>query len=60
MSDRRTTCPHCGACLEGDPIPLDQQSTFGGYTHFDRTIGIVERDRVVEWQCPDCGGKWPR
>lgn len=60
--EQRSGCPHCGACLSGDPIPREQQAMFGGHTHYDRTIGIVDpaKDRVVEWQCPDCGERWPR
>ncbi len=27
-----------------------------------RQIGIYDmsKDRTVKWQCPDCGGEWPR
>lgn len=45
-------CPHCKADLRdhehGPP--------------FLRTVGLVDRyrDRVTEWQCPDCEKSWPR
>jgi len=32
-------------------------------THFSRVIGIEDPtvyDGVIEWMCPDCGGRWPR
>lgn len=58
MSER--PCPHCGVSLIGEPIPEDQLKYYGNRTHWRREIGIVENDRVVEWQCPDCGGTWPR
>lgn len=30
--------------------------------YFSRLIGNVDpdRDRIVEWLCPDCGVRWPR
>jgi predicted RNA-binding Zn-ribbon protein involved in translation (DUF1610 family) len=58
------TCPHCGSSLIGDPIPAELVAAghYGDSTHWRREIGIVDpdRDRVVEWVCPDCGGRWDR
>lgn len=54
-----SNCPHCGVSLIGDPIP-EGWSVYYGHTHWLRRIGIVEDDRVVKWQCPDCGGEWER
>lgn len=66
-------CPMCGADLKAGDIPqesLDKGyygdericSGCGGPRHFSRLIGISdwERDRTVEWLCPDCGARWPR
>lgn len=25
-----------------------------------RQIGHTRNDRIAEWECPDCGHKWPR
>lgn len=55
-------CPHCGASLNGAPIPEEQQDVFGG-THFRREIGIEVLgvyDGVLYWKCPDCDGTWHR
>ena len=45
-------CPHCNADL------CDRKWGPPG----KRELGRVDRelDRVVEWQCPDCGKGWPR
>lgn len=58
-------CPDCGANLVGEPIP--QEHIDKGYygrntTHYYRTIGLYDfhKDRTAEWQCPDCGHRWPR
>jgi DNA-directed RNA polymerase subunit RPC12/RpoP len=61
---RRTNadpCPHCGASLQGAPIPADEQESYGA-THFSRKIGIYSRevDRTVAWRCPDCSHEWAR
>jgi transposase-like protein len=53
-------CPACGADLRGTEIPPEQRAHYGGETHYSRLIGIVERDRVVRWRCPDCGSEWAR
>lgn len=44
-----TPCPHCGS---------DLNDALGGY----RTIGVydIDKDRTVEWMCPDCGSRWLR
>lgn len=62
MNDSKEYCPYCGADLQGDPIPKEQQQHYGGATHFTRKIGIssMELDRVIKWQCPDCKGEWER
>ncbi|TAK59563.1 MAG: hypothetical protein EPO18_20295 [Methylobacter sp.] len=57
-------CPYCKASLIGDPIPqeyIDKGYYGEGVTHYRREIGIEDRDldRCVEYQCPDCGGRWP-
>jgi len=52
-------CPHCLSDLTGDEIPEEHRHNFGG-THFSRRIGVVDNDRVQYWECPDCGGQWPR
>jgi rubrerythrin len=54
-------CPKCKSDLTGEPIPDKDREAFGG-THFERQIGIVDRDkdRVVKWKCPDCGHEWER
>ncbi len=30
--------------------------------HYSRLFGVydVGRDRITEWQCPDCGTRWAR
>jgi hypothetical protein len=56
------TCPN-GCDLTGKPIPEEHAGLFGeGVTHFSRALGRydMERDRTVEWSCPDCGVVWPR
>lgn len=57
--DNADQCPHCGAQLQGDPIPLDQRELYGA-THFSRKISIYDmgRDMTVSWRCPDCNGEW--
>jgi hypothetical protein len=51
-------CPCCAAKLTGPEIPADLREAFGGHAHFSRVIALVERDRVVGWQCPDCDCRW--
>lgn len=62
MSEQLTACPHCGADLIGEEIPEKQRQMFGGHTHFNRLIGQYDpdRDRVVQWECPDCHQRWAR
>lgn len=62
MSVRLTVCPHCGVSLIGEEIPEKDREMFGGATHGSRLLGRVDpvRDRVVEWECPDCHARWPR
>lgn len=59
MDDSKEYCPFCGTDLQGPPIPKEIQHHYGG-THFSRKIGIYswEEDRVIKWQCPDCGKEW--
>lgn len=55
-------CPR-GCDLRGAPIPEEHREFYGSTeTHFSRAIGIYDRDRdrTVEWHCPDCGVSWPR
>ena len=50
----------------GDPEEADFIAAMYGATRekgrWGRQIGItpVGHDRVTDWQCPDCGGQWPR
>lgn len=57
-------CPNCNANLVGDPIPQDliDSGYYGTNTHWSRVIGLysMEKDRVVEWLCPDCEHQWER
>jgi hypothetical protein len=55
-------CPECGISLRGEPIPLKDREFFGNETHFNRVIGIYERqlDKTIIWLCPDCGYRWSR
>lgn len=44
------------------PIPLEDQYMFGGAKYFLRTRGIEHPelyDGILEWECPDCGHRWP-
>lgn len=52
-------CPLCSANLIGDEIPAEDQHLFGA-SHFKREIGIYDLylDKTVEWECPDCKGRW--
>ncbi|TMN21888.1 hypothetical protein FH966_02615 [Lentibacillus cibarius] len=61
LNDSKGFCPFCGADLQGEPIPEEMQHQYGA-THFSRKIGIssIEEDRIVKWQCPDCGKEWER
>lgn len=54
------TCPKCGTDFRGDPIPKEVQEQYGEHKYLSRVIGIVDRDRVTHWKCPDCGFTWPR
>ena len=62
MSEKLTHCPHCAASLVGEEIPPEYRETFGGETRGSRLIARVDpvRDRVVEWECPDCHARWAR
>lgn len=63
LNDNKEYCPFCHADLQGEPIPKEQQQKhYGGATHFSRKIGItsIELDRIIKWQCPDCGQEWER
>lgn len=64
-------CPNCGADLADTVIPLASRHMYGGgdtcedcgrERHFSRLVGIYvwEKDRTVEWLCPDCGHRWER
>lgn len=59
-------CPDCQADLRGPPIPVEslRRGYYGewdGVTprYFSRRIAIYDRDRdrAVEWLCPDCGAR---
>lgn len=65
-------CSHCGADLRGPRIEPRLREMYGGdvecrhgcgaESHYSRLIGIydIERDRTVEWMCPDCKHLEPR
>lgn len=63
MSEHES-CPHCGASLQGEPIPEPSRHWYGdGVTHYSRKIGHEIRgvyDGVLYWSCPDCGEAWQR
>ncbi|MBB3868694.1 hypothetical protein DER53_03470 [Parageobacillus toebii NBRC 107807] len=61
MDDNKEYCPFCGADLQGPPILQEIQHHYGA-THGSRKIRIYSReeDRVIKWQCPDCGKEWER
>jgi hypothetical protein len=61
MRDNKENCPHCNADLQGEPIPKEQQESYGT-THFSRKIGVYDssKDKTFKWKCPDCNGKWDR
>lgn len=61
--DWADTCPYCKADLRGEPIPEEHRHQYpSGAVRYSRLIGISDpyRDRIVEWQCPDCQRTWPR
>lgn len=60
MDESKEYCPFCGTDLQGPAIPKEWQRHYGNATHFSRKIGIssLEEDRVMKWQCPDCGKEW--
>ena len=55
-------CPNCNVDLTGDPIPEKDRHLFGNATHFERQIGLYDRDldMTVAYKCPDCGATWSR
>ena len=61
-SDPAMVCPACKADLHGELIPEEQRKWYGDATHFNRVIGIYDRDldMTVAWRCPDCGHQWER
>lgn len=54
-----THCPQCGADFDGGPIPEDIRQHYSPPYRWSRVIGISDRDRLVEWMCPDCKHTWP-
>lgn len=66
VDDESTLCSHCGANLQGNPIPqkyLDEGYYAEGSTHYSRVIGVEIQgiyDGVLFWACPDCGKTWHR
>lgn len=62
MEDIETTCEKCGASFVGPEIPLEIRHLFGGHTHWDRKIAIVDqiKDCYTHLECPDCGHRWER
>lgn len=55
-------CPLCQYCLKGAAIPEESINAgyYGDATHFSYKIGRYsrQRDKVVEWECPECKGIW--
>lgn len=50
-------CPHCGADLQGEPIPGDDDR------HLSRKVGVEVPgfyDGTAYWCCPDCRLAWER
>lgn len=45
-------CPHCNADL--------RDTTWGPPGKREIGHSDLYLDRIVSWQCPDCGKKWPR
>lgn len=60
MSHADDICPLCHADLKGQEIPVAYREHYGNATHYSRLIAIsdMRKDRVVEYQCPDCKGRW--
>jgi len=53
-------CPLCGADLDDGEIPEEDHQYHAPPYRWSRVIGISDPilDRILEWQCPDCGGKF--
>jgi hypothetical protein len=70
MPSELANCPHCGASLQGSPIPdrhnepdATGKRPYGENAHYRREIGIEVTgvyDGVLYWRCRDCGGLWNR
>lgn len=60
MAERLTHCPHCDADLNGGTIPEEIREHYRPPYRWGRQIAIVIDDFVREYQCPDCGNRWPR
>ncbi|MDL0421277.1 hypothetical protein [Caldifermentibacillus hisashii] len=41
MNDNKEFCPFCASCLQGDPIPEEDQHHYGA-THGSRKIAIYK------------------
>jgi hypothetical protein len=50
--DEPLHCPHCNADL--------RDTTWGPPGKREIGRSDLRLDRIVEWQCPDCKGSWPR
>lgn len=74
MSKNEDNCPYCKTSFDGGSILqtfLDQGKSqeeaeksaamYGG-TRWSRKINIYDRDkdRTVQYKCPDCGKTWDR
>lgn len=60
--NRYRYCPCCDSSLTGEKISPEHQEAFGYATHFGRACCVEDywECRVIEWTCPDCGGRWER
>lgn len=53
-------CPRCHASWKAQEIPEASRHNYGGKTHYSRLIGNSVNDRIAEWVCPDCQGRFDR
>jgi rubredoxin len=56
VNEETTSCPKCGADW------IDRKNDVNGEYPYKRQIAIIDRekDRCVEWECPDCKTRFSR